>query len=85
VASSLAAAGMTMNTAMAQTLVASINEVERIDRLTAAAELRRNAMLREIADYRSGFAAHLRRATADIEDAEFKVISSQPGPAGGSA
>jgi hypothetical protein len=64
---------------MAQTLVASINEVERIDRLTAAAELRRNAMLREIADYRSGFAAQLRRATADIEDAEFKVISSRPG------
>ncbi|MBX9846593.1 MAG: hypothetical protein K2Z80_32770 [Xanthobacteraceae bacterium] len=78
VASSLAAAGMTMDTVMAQTLAASINEVERIDRLTAAAELRRNAVLREIADYRAVFAAHLRRATADIEDAEFKVISSRP-------
>jgi hypothetical protein len=78
VAGSLTAAGMTMNTVMAQTLVASINEVERIDRLTAAAELRRNAMLREIADYRSGFAAQLRRATSDFEDAEFKVISSRP-------
>ncbi len=41
---------MTMDTVMAQTLAASINEVERIDRLTAAAELRRNAVLREIAD-----------------------------------
>jgi hypothetical protein len=78
VASSLSAAGMTMNTVMAQTLVASINEVERIDRLTAAAELRRNAMLREIADYRSGLAAQLRRATAEIEEAEFKVIPSRP-------
>ncbi|MBX9829785.1 MAG: hypothetical protein K2Y27_32930 [Xanthobacteraceae bacterium] len=78
VASSLAAAGMTMDTVMAQTLAASINEVERIDRLTAAAELRRNAVLREIADYRAVFAAHLRRATAEIEDAEFKVISSRP-------
>jgi hypothetical protein len=35
-------------------------------------------MLRGIADYRSGFAAQLRRATADIEDAEFKVIPSRP-------
>ena len=77
VASSLAAAGMTMHTVMAQTLAASINEVERIERLTAAAELRRNAVLREIADYRSVFAAHLRRATSDIEDAEFKVVSSK--------
>jgi hypothetical protein len=74
---SLAAAGMTMTTVMAQTLAASINEVERIDRLTAAAELRRNAVLREIADYRSVFAAHLRRATSDIQDAEFQVIPSQ--------
>ena len=40
VASSLAAAGMTLNTVMAQTMVASINEAERLDRLTAAAELR---------------------------------------------
>jgi hypothetical protein len=78
VARSLAAAGMTMDTVMAQTLAASINEVERIDRLTAAAELRRNAVLREIADYRAVFAAHLRRATSDIEDAEFKVVSSRP-------
>ena len=76
---SLSAAGMTMNTVMAQTLAASINEVERIERLTAAAELRRNAVLREIADYRSVFAAHLRRATSDIQDVEFKVISSRPG------
>jgi hypothetical protein len=80
VASSLAAAGTTMNAVMAQTLVASINEVERIDRLAAAAEFRRNAMLREIADYRSGFAVRLRRATSDVEDAEFKVVSSRPEP-----
>jgi hypothetical protein len=83
---SLAAAGMTMNTVMAQTLAASINEVERIERLTAAAELRRNAMLHQIADYRSVFAAQLRRATAGIEDAGFKVIPSRSSlPAEGSA
>ena len=86
VASSLAAAGMSMNTVMAQTLAAALGEVERFDRLTAAAELRRNAMLREIANYRSVFAAHLQRATAEIEDAEFKVIASPPMvPVGGSA
>jgi len=91
VASSLAAAGMSMNTVMAQTLAGALSEVERFERLTAAAELRRNAMLREIADYRSVFAARLQRATADIEDAEFEVVASQavaspPAlPAGGSA
>jgi len=83
---SLAAAGMSMSTVMAQTLAASINEVERIDRLTAAAELRRNAMLHEIADYRSVFAAQLRRATASIDDPGFKAIPSRPSlPAEGSA
>ena len=77
---------MTMTTVMSQTLAASINEVGRLDRLTAAAELRRNAVLREIAEYRCVFAAHLRRATADIQDAEFKVVSSRPAlPAEGSA
>ena len=91
VESSLAAAGMSMNTVMAQTLAGALSEVERFERLTAAAELRRNAMLREIADYRSVFAARLQRATADIEDAEFEVVASQavaspPAlPAGGSA
>jgi hypothetical protein len=86
VESSLAAAGMSMNTVMAQTLAATLGEVERFERLTAAAELRRNAMLREIADYRSVFAARLQRATADIEDAEFEVVASPPAlPAGGSA
>ena len=86
VSSSLEAAGMTMNTVMAQTLVAAINEVERLERLTAAAELRRNAVLREIAKCRSGFAAELRRATSEIEDAELKVVPSRPGlPAGGTA
>jgi hypothetical protein len=78
VGSSLAAADMTMNTVMAQTLAASINEVERLDRLTAAAELRRNVVLRAIADYRSVFAAQLRRATSGIEDAGFPVVSSRP-------
>lgn len=86
VASTLAAAGMSMSTVMAHTLAGALGEVERFERLTAAAELRRNAMIREIAQYRSVFAAHLQRATDAIEDAEFKVVESRPGlPAGGSA
>lgn len=91
VASSLAAAGWSMSTVMAQTLVAAIREVERLDRLTAAAALCRNAMLHEIAGHRAVLAARLQRATAkiahaEIEDAEFKVIASPPvQPAGGAA
>jgi hypothetical protein len=74
----LAAAGMTMSTVMAQTFAEVLSEVERFDRLTAAAELGRNAMLREVAEHRSVFAAHLQRATAEIDDAGSKVIASPP-------
>ena len=71
---------------MAQTFAVSIDEVRWIDRLTGAAELRRNAMLREIAGHRTGIAARLRRATSDIEDAGFKVTPARPElPAEGSA
>jgi hypothetical protein len=78
VSRSLAAAGMNMNTVMAQTFAAALSEVERIDRLTVAAEQRRNVVLREIAEYRSTFAAGLRHATAGIEGAGRKVTPVRP-------
>jgi hypothetical protein len=80
-----AAAGLGMDHVMAQTLRLRIGEIERIDRMIASAEARRNATLREIAHRRERFAASLHRsaqAAAGIEDAEFEVVSpADRGPA----
>lgn len=67
-------ADLTMETVKAETLVAHLDEFERIDRLIASAEARRDACLREIDRHRSGLAAALRRAADEIEDAEFTEI-----------
>ena len=44
----LASAGLTMDAVMAQTLSISLDDVERIDRMIATAEVRRNAILHEV-------------------------------------
>ena len=54
----------------AQTLALKINEFERIDRLAANAEARRNAALRELERHREAVGRRLRNAIA-TEDAQF--------------
>lgn len=71
----LAAAGLTTDAVTARTLALRIDDVERIDRMTMAAEARRNAVLREIERHRAAFARTLRRAVEDVEEAEFTVIA----------
>jgi hypothetical protein len=76
----LAAAGLSMDHVMAQTLRVRIGEIERIERLIASAEARRSAALRDIEHHRERFAASLRRAAQkaeNIEDAEFEVVTPQ--------
>lgn len=77
VETTLGAAGLTMDAVMARTLGLKIHEIERIDRMTMAAEARRNAILREIERHRATFARTLRRAVEDVEDAYFKVVAAQ--------
>jgi hypothetical protein len=67
----LADAGRTMDSFMTQVLRDRIDEIERIDRLTAIAETRRNAALREIDRRRAVLGETLRRSVHDIEDGEF--------------
>ena len=67
----LEAAGLGIDHVMAQTIGLRIAEIERLDRLIAIAEARRNAALHEIERHRAGFAAALRRAGRDIECTEF--------------
>jgi hypothetical protein len=61
---------------MARTLALKIHEIERIDRMTMAAEARRNAVLREIERHRASFARSLRRTVDDVEEADVKIIAA---------
>ena len=75
----LATAGLTMDAVMAETMSKEIELVEKMDRMIASAEIRRNATLREIERRRSDFAARLRQATRDrdnVEEAKFQVIDA---------
>jgi hypothetical protein len=73
----LASAGLTMDAVVAQTLSISLDEIERIDRMIATAEVRRNAILREADRHRTTWGQELRRAAQQAEDAEFKLIEAQ--------
>jgi hypothetical protein len=73
-------AGLTIDAVMAQTLAARIDDVERIDRMIIIAEVRRDAVLREIRSRRLAFGQALRRAGQAI-DAEFEDVAPAPGGA----
>src|SRR5262245_22956977 len=75
----LGSAGLTMDAVMAQALSLKLNDIERIDRMTATAEGRRNAILREVDRHRTTWGQDLRQAVQQIEAAEIKVIDAQPG------
>jgi hypothetical protein len=75
----LATAGLTMDAVMAETMAKEIELVEKMDRMIASAEIRRNATLREIERRRSDFAVRLRQATQgqdNVEEASFKMIDA---------
>jgi hypothetical protein len=71
VESTLEQAGLTMEHVVAETWVERQEEMERLDRMIASAEERRNTMLREIERHRAVLASRLRCATDAIE-AEFE-------------
>jgi hypothetical protein len=74
----LASAGLTMDAVMAQALSLKLNDIERIDRMIATAEGRRNAILRELDRHRTTWGQNLRRTVQEIEEAEIKVIEATP-------
>jgi hypothetical protein len=61
---------------MAQTLSIKLDDIERIDRMIAIAEARRNAILREIDRHREVLSQNLRRAVQDVEDGQLQVIEN---------
>jgi hypothetical protein len=76
----LGGAGLTIDAVMAQTLAARIDDVERIDRMVIVAEVRRDAVLREIRSRRAAFGQALHRAGQAI-DAEFEDVAPALGGA----
>jgi hypothetical protein len=71
-------AGASIDGFMADALAEKLDYIERIDRLAAIAESRRNASLCEIERRRAVLGATLRQNVQEIEDAEFKVIETTP-------
>jgi hypothetical protein len=76
----LSAAGLTMDVVMAQTLDLKLDQVERIERLIASAEARRNNALREIDRHRAALGSAMRTAVEAVEDAEFIDVETASTP-----
>jgi hypothetical protein len=81
----LATAGFSTDTIMAVTLSERIDEIERIERMTIAAEARRNEALERIEGYRGDFGKRLRGTVHAVEADEIKAIAGIDSPAAGSA
>lgn len=73
----LAAAGLTLDAVMAETLAQRLDAIERIERMIASQEGRMEAVLREIDRHRAVLAEALRGAAQDIEEAEFEEVQRE--------
>lgn len=69
-------AQLTIEDVVAETLESKINSFERIDRMLASAEARRNNALREIDRHPATTGAAMRRAIDEVEDAEFRDVET---------
>ena len=72
----LAKAGLTFDEVTAKTLESKIDVFERIDRMLASAETRRNNALREIDRHRDAAGTAVRRAIDEVEDVEFRDVET---------
>jgi hypothetical protein len=73
----LARANLSIEAIMTEQLTRQLDNIERVDRLSAIAENRRNAMLREIDRRRAALGEALRRSVQEVEG-EFEVIDKKP-------
>jgi hypothetical protein len=67
---------LSVNDVTAKTLEAKLDSFERLDRMLASAEARRNIALREIDRHRSTFGAAVRQAIDEAEDVEFRHVEA---------
>jgi hypothetical protein len=73
----LAKAGLPIDELMAKTLERKIDVFERLDRMLAGGEARRNNALREIDRHREAAGAATRRAIDEVEDAQFRDVETR--------
>jgi hypothetical protein len=71
-----------MDEVAAQTLDSNLDSFERLDRMLASAEARRNNALREVDRHRDALGAGVRRSIEEIEDAEFRDVETGEAAAG---
>jgi hypothetical protein len=74
-------AGLTIDEAIAIALESKLDSFERLDRLLASAEARRNNALREVDRHRDALGGGVRRSIGEIEDAEFQDVETGEGAA----
>jgi hypothetical protein len=72
----LAAAGLTIDAVMAQTLCKHLDEMKGIEAMIAIAEVRRNGALGEIERHRATLALRLRKTAQQI-DAEYQEVDEK--------
>jgi hypothetical protein len=77
--------GLGMEDVMAEALSSKIDTFERLDRLLASAEARRNNTLHEIDRHRSALGATVRQVVDEVEDAEFRDVETGTAGDGASA
>jgi hypothetical protein len=76
----LSASGFTLDTVMARTLSERISDIERIDRMTARAEHRRNVSLQQIRRHRAAFGEKLRHASESEMGAVERMVPERAPP-----
>jgi hypothetical protein len=69
-------AQLSVDNVTAKTLESKLDSFERLDRMLASAEARRNNALREIDRHRSAFGAAVRQAIDEAEDVEFRDVET---------
>jgi hypothetical protein len=63
---------------MAQTLSVNLNDIVRIDRMSATLEVRRNVILRELERHRTTSGQNLSRAAPESRRLDSKLIETKP-------
>jgi hypothetical protein len=72
----LTKAGLTIDEVTAKTLESKLDPFERLDRMMASAEARRNNALRELDRHRETLGVAARRAIDEVEDVEFRDVET---------
>lgn len=70
----MTSAGLTQDELVSKTIDAKLDSFERLDRMLASSEARRNNALREIDRHREALGAGARRTLDEIEDVEFHDV-----------